>query len=293
MQIALASAVESFADRTHALSDAQLEQDWEWKGYDEGVRFAFFRVYETLRQLAADLTAERATVGPMVTAAQRALATYHAAYRDLEAITSGLSDEQADLVPAEGEWSLREALEHMIQATRGFYGVLTWTLQEARAGKPEPSEMTEAAWEALWAGDTFRETIGSARFAALRAYHEAVHARVLRDLVSITEEEKRLPSMYWESELFPVQFRLHRFDSHLRQHTIQVEKTLEAVIGRPSEARRLLRLIYAALAEIEGICLGAPELGIEKLKRAAEEVQALGGEVGRALGSNDRSPDGE
>src|SRR4030067_233222 len=119
-------------------------------------------------------------------------------------------------------------------------------------------------------GDSFRGSIGSARFAALRAYHEAVHARVLRDLVSITEEEKRLPSMYWESELFPVQFLLHRFDSHLRQHTIQVEKTLEAVIGRPSEARRLLRLIYAAVAEIEGICLGAPELGIEELERAAE-----------------------
>jgi hypothetical protein len=54
----------------------------------------------------------------------------------------------------------------------------------------------------------------------------------------------------------PVQFRLLRFDSHLRQHTIQVEKTLEATGRGPNEARRLIRILYAALAELEAALLG-------------------------------------
>ena len=29
----------------------------------------------------------------------------------------------------------------------------------------------------------------------------------------------------------PIEFRLHRFDSHLRQHTIQAEKTLAGLVG--------------------------------------------------------------
>src|SRR3712207_6856353 len=42
----------------------------------------------------------------------------------------------------------------------------------------------------------------------------------------------------------PLRFRLHRFDSHLRQHTIQAGKTLEGIGRAPSEAKRLLQLIY-------------------------------------------------
>ena len=55
----LAAAVENFAASTHAFTDQDLERAWTWGDYDEGVRFAFFRVYEDMRQLAARLLAER------------------------------------------------------------------------------------------------------------------------------------------------------------------------------------------------------------------------------------------
>jgi hypothetical protein len=70
----------------------------------------------------------------------------------------------------------------------------------------------------------------------------------------------------------PVEFRLHRFDSHLRQHTIQIEKTLGLLGHYPTEAVRLLRLIYASLAQVEGALLGASETGTAEQDRVADTI---------------------
>ena len=78
--MSLSKAVVKFASVTQELSAAELEREWTWRAYNEGVRFAFFRTYEELRQLAATMATERSTAGPAVTTAQRALAQYHAAY---------------------------------------------------------------------------------------------------------------------------------------------------------------------------------------------------------------------
>jgi hypothetical protein len=61
--------------------------------------------------------------------------------------------------------------------------------------------------------------------------------------------ELEQPAWFWDAEK-PIRFRMHRFEEHLRQHTIQLDKTL-AVICPPTEAHRLVRNIYNALADIE------------------------------------------
>jgi hypothetical protein len=66
---------------------------------------------------------------------------------------------------------------------------------------------------------------------------------------------------------------MHRFDAHLRQHTIQVEKTLQALGHDGGEARRLLRLVYRALAQTEGVLLGAAGLGQEEQSTLAREIR--------------------
>ena len=81
----------------------------------------------------------------------------------------------------------------------------------------------------------------------------------------------------------PLRFRLHRFDSHLRQHTIQAAMTLEAAGHAPSEARRLLRLIYAALAEAEGATIDAPEIGMERRQAVAAAIVARADEIAGIL----------
>ena len=54
-------------------------------------------------------------------------------------------------------------------------------------------------------------------------------------------------------ELFAVdvRFRLHRFASHLVEHTIQCEKALAAGSIRVGEARTIVRRIWALRGELE------------------------------------------
>jgi hypothetical protein len=254
-------AVQNYTALTFLLSDNDLEREWSWKDYDEGVRFSFFRVYEELRQLAARLGSSRSKTNQPLTTAQHTLAQYHAAYRDLQAVLIGVSDEHADRPPAKGEWPARGALAHMIGAERTFFAINLDALQQVRSGNGHPLEMSDEAWEAFWIGDDFGELKKEAAASELLSYYDELHWRVMTELADISEAELLTPVVFWENTPMPLEFRLHRFDAHLRQHTIQIEKTLEAT-GIPfTEAKRLLRLIYAALADVEGQTIGLEDFG--------------------------------
>jgi hypothetical protein len=109
----LAKAVEDFSSLLLPVSEKDLERHWEWKSHKgEGVRFAFFVTIQQLRQLAVALAAKRKPP----TQAQHILGQYHRQYMDLQAAVLGLSAEDANRVPAEGEWSVRQAYGHMLSA---------------------------------------------------------------------------------------------------------------------------------------------------------------------------------
>jgi len=57
----------------------------------------------------------------------------------------------------------------------------------------------------------------------------------------------------WVKVEIDVRFRLHRFAAHVVEHTIQCEKTLAALGWRPTEGRRIVRQVAAALGELEGL----------------------------------------
>jgi hypothetical protein len=137
---------------------------------------------------------------------------------------------------------LREPANDPLRLLRFVHGDAAGSWQEADE-LPPPQAMTGQLSELL-------------------AYYDAMHERVLRDLSGLADEDLGAISLWWEAEWLddgdvPVGFRLHRFDAHLRQHTIQVDKTLAQLGLAPSEAKRLLRYVYAALAEAEGAALGA------------------------------------
>ena len=284
----IAQAVETFAQVTQGASPADLERAWVWGAYDEeGVRFAFFRTYEELRELAVRLLTARVAAGSPPTAAQRILALYHLAHRDLLAALLGVTPTLATRPPAPGEWSVHQAVAHMAQAAIGFYAVVRYTLDSRRSGIAQPPEMTDAMWEAaVGANDAALLAQLGAEFTELLAFAAQWHDRVLTEFAAVTEEELAWPSRYWEGYDLPLRFRLHRFDAHLRQHTIQVDKTLEALGHAPTEARRLLRLIYAALAEVEGALIGAAGLGDELQRQAAASIVARSEEIAAILKSS-------
>jgi hypothetical protein len=283
----LLHAVERFAGVVHPLTEADLERPWAWGAYDsEGVRFACFRTYEELRELAAQIAAGRLARGRGASTAQRLIAQYHAAYRDLQAVLLGVTNDLAGRAPAEGEWPLKKVLGHIVGADVGFFVVTGYALSRHRSGEGSPAQIPDEAWEPIIGLDeaAFRAML-EGPLESVQAFHSAWHDRVLEEFADIGEDEMMAPSMYWEGEPMSLQFRLLRFDSHMRQHTIQADKTLIGIGRPPSEAKRLLRLIYAALADAEGATIGAWEAGADLRQAAAEKIAARADEISQVLAS--------
>jgi ankyrin repeat protein len=280
----LYEAVKQLAAATHALSDADLEQPWRWRAHEEGVRFALLGTYHELRDLAVTLAHRRAQEGPPLALAQRVLAPYHEAYRELQALLLGVPTVRYEEPPAPGEWHLRDILTHMINTERTFFTLVHYGLARQRTSEELSPRLPD--------GEVQRVVDSSEEFAAvwrdgspgdLLDYYERLHERALREFSQITDEELQGPSVWWEEQELSLQYRLHRFDAHLRQHTVQVETTLEAVGQENGDARRLLRLVYRALAQVEGALLGAGELGQTRRQALARQIIARAADVEATL----------
>lgn len=290
-ELNLTQAVEKFALMTCHLSDDELDRQWDWRAYREGVRYAMFRTYEELRALAAQLIAERTTKGAPISTAHHALAQYHGAYRDLQAILIGVDEALLNTPPAPNEWPLRIILGHILIAEREFFARIWHAVQRFRSSDvveddatqgnvPTPDEMTdEEVAEFVGSYEEFERTMNRLSIAGVMAFYDSLHKRVLRELTDIKGFELEAESLWWEGTPFTVEFRLHRLDAHLRQHAVQIEKTLDALEGSPSEARRLLRLIYAALADVDSMIIGDWGLGKTERRELAGRISVRADEV--------------
>jgi len=279
----LQSAVERFARLAASLTDADLERPWTWGDYDEGVRFAFFRTCESLRDLAVRLADERRKAVLPQTQAQHILAQYLSAFNDMEAVVLGVTDEQAVQLPAEGEWPLRTVLRHFVKAEGTFFAITNYALERARANDGRPLALSDEGWEAFWAGDPYKALAESGSFSEILAYYRGLHKRVLEAFAGVSDSELDEPVVFWESQPMPVRFRLHRFESHLRQHTIQMDKALVALGLASGEARRLVRMVYAGLAEVQGLLIGAGQIGVHACADLAAEIDRHTDEIEEIL----------
>jgi hypothetical protein len=267
------STVQSLLKLAVRLPDSALERPWQWGSYTgEGVRLAFFRCMEELRSLAVRLVDLRQAAGQPLTQAQRILGQYHAAACELQAILSGLAPAQFDQAPAEGEWPVRRTLAHILGGDLGFDVVVRHAL-ECHRGSGELTRLTDADFERLVGmSEAEYDALMASPAPALLANYRETHARILGQFCSISDAELELPAYYWEEESHPLRFRLHRFESHTRQHTVQIEKTLAATGAVPSEPVRLARLIASALAEVESARLGADGLGAEQCGEVSNRI---------------------
>lgn len=266
----LRQAVDNFASLLLPFSEKDLEREWKWKDHDEeGIRFAFFVTLQELRQLAVDLSARH----PKPTPAQRILSQYHAAYMDLQAAIFGLSEEDADKVPAEGEWPVRRVYAHILGTDFGFTAVVRYALEGHRAGSWKPERMSDDD-EIRIIGMSEEEyktlTVGSLE--RMLAYHREFHPAIIQEFSRITDEELDLPSTFWEEARFPIRHRLHRYEAHYAQHTVQIDKTLVTIGRAPSESKQLIRKIYAALAEAEGLMISAEEMDDAVIHATASSI---------------------
>lgn len=275
MKKELSLVVEKFASLFINVSDAELDRYWKWKDHDEeGIRFAFFVTLQELRQLAVTLSTLRSQPTP----AQHILSQYHAAYLDLQAAIHGLSTEDSDKTFAEGEWSPRRVYEHILATDIGFTAVVRYALEGHRSSKwsrdpiPEADEPRLSGISGL--SEAEYQTLVKSPLKIMQTYHRDFHPRIIKEFSTITAEELDLPSTFWEETRFPIRHRLHRYEAHYVQHTIQMDKTLVAIGQAPNETKRLIRKIYAALAEAEGMMIGAEKMDDTAIRVTAASIQA-------------------
>jgi hypothetical protein len=282
LSLDLAAAVDRFDRSLRRISDSDLDRPWAWRQYDEeGIRFAFLRTLEELTDLAAEVAVRREELRRPLGRAARLVGRYHVAWRELWSIVDGAGESHLDAVPAEGEWPLRTVLEHLVGADLGFL-VVQRNAAERRAAGLEPARAGDA-WERL-AGTTEAafERIFTGPLDGILAEHTRVHDSVL-ELARLTDDELASESAFWDG-VMPNRFRLGRFESHLRQHTIQAEKAIAAVAGPPSEVDRLLLLIRRAQAEAEAAALEADEILEEGGRPVAAAIAARAAELAELAG---------
>jgi DinB family protein len=265
-------AVESLVRATVDLSDAEMDRPYVWREYDdEGLRFVLLLAQHELRDLAVRLAAMRPAPPSQ---AQRILGQYHHAYRDLTGTLAGVWDEDLDRLPREGEWPLREVIAHLLGAEYGFLSVVQYELAPDRPRDPTESEAHLSSWRddhGYRAPKTLDGGIAEVRNAMFE-----IHRRVLRELGGLPDSALERDATFWDGDK-PIRFRLHRFEAHMIQHTIQVDKTLEWLDRAPTEARRLVRVLYRDLAAVE--MLSSDEFGRREREKVAETINERAAEI--------------
>ena len=275
-QDALFTAVYSLAEATHAFSDVDMGQPFSWRKHAEGVRLGLIGTHQELQDLAATLAAQHSQNGTPTTLVQQVLGQVHTAYRELQSALLGVSDIEFDHEPAAGEWPLRIILGHIFEAERTFFTLIISGLAQQKAGEQRPFAFPSGEVErVLGSNDAFYDIIDNQPLATIRQHYDEFHQHTRTELADLTDEQFLGPSpVWWEEEEYSLQYRLHRFEAHLRQHLVQIEKTL-LLLGRPeTEASRFLRLIFRALASVENATVGTPELGEDQKQVLAETIQA-------------------
>jgi hypothetical protein len=277
----LSQAVENFTAQMLPLSEKDLEREWIWKDHDEeGIRFAFFVTLQELRSLAVSLSMLRVEPTP----AQHILSQYHAAYMDLQAAVLGLSNEDAERAPAEGEWPVQKAYAHILSTELNFTITVRYALEQHRAGIWSPEKFSDADADRL-AGISDEEYLALIKgpLDGMTAYHRELHRIIIEEFSKITDRELDLPSTFWEETRFPIRHRLHRYEAHFAQHTVQIDKTLVAIGQAPSESKRLLRRIFAALAEAEGMMIGTEKMDDTVIHATASSISERTREISGLL----------
>jgi len=282
---ALVQSIDRFAALVVDLQDEQLDLPWTWRDYDsDGVRFAYFRTLEELRSLAVELSVLNAAAGAEPFSARLIMNQYHRAWRAMHAMLLGTGEDDREQIPAPDEWHLRRVIAHIVDADVGFYTIVSETLKSLRAGSEPPHGDLDQAWEQITRDldDDYKSLIKGPN-GPVFDLDRRMHDRILDEFSGISEEELESPSYYWEASAYTLRFRLGRFESHCRQHTVQLYKTRVAIGRFPTESQLMLGEIYAALAEVENAHRTLPRDPAE-IGELADLIEARTGEVRTALG---------
>jgi DinB superfamily len=271
--------VSEAVDALREIADADLTRPWVWKGGSKDeIRYGFYRIGERFELAGIDAEAalrsnrrERGRAGDLIAPAT-------AARWDLHGLLLPLPAAAWDADPGGGEWTVRQTLGHVIASQRAYgVGTAWWQERSYAADDPGlPAAIPGAVWEAL----PTEQAEVEATLAEVRDRLDQVLDRSAERLAGLPPD-RLIVGARWSGFVVDVAFRLGRWSSHLREHTVQVEKTLVTLDHRPTEVDRLVRLVLAAWGRAEAVVYGHadPDAAIALLAASATDARATAAEI--------------
>jgi DinB family protein len=260
-----------------AIPEAALTRPWAWIGGSEDeVRYGAYRAAEALElaEVEARAAASGADAGERVAA--RLIGPSTAARWDLHGLLLPLDDSLLDAEPGGGEWSIRLALGHINSGQRAYAWGTAWWLEQAydASNLDRPASLPDSFWATL-PNEATTEAEGS--LDDLRTRLDGQLDLSMERFAGLPDDRVGLGAR-WSGFPVTIGFRFGRWGSHIREHAIQVEKTL-AILGHvPTEPDRLVRNLLGAYGRAEAAVFG--RLGVDEavervVKGAAEAREAV------------------
>jgi len=248
-RVAILGAVGDLLD----VPDETLDRPWRWRPLDPEdieLRYGIYRALERLEEAGGAIARGRADgAGGRIGPAVPQLAAATEARWDLQGVLLPLSDADWDADPGGGEWTVRQTIGHIVGSQRSYGWYNAWYLSQRATHvavyppdgvlPPEPTESEDAAGDAAEVRARIDDVLdqGIVAYGGLDASDLLVLAR-------------------WSGLPVTIGFRLGRFASHFREHTVQIDKTLDLIGHRRTEIERLVRLILAGYGRLEARFVG-------------------------------------
>jgi hypothetical protein len=240
-----------------AIPEPALGTEWPWiGGGEEEVRYGAYRVHELFERAQVDASRALAAAGRDGGLAAALIAPADAARWDLHGLLVPLTDAQIDADPGAGEWSIRQTLGHLVSGQRAYgWAAAVWQAHQVPLGDPSLAAPPAFPIYVDLPDEHGPEMAGS--LAEIRARLDGILDLSAERLAGLPEVRLGFGTR-WSGFAVSIAFRLGRWSSHIREHTIQVEKTLGMLGRAPTEPERLARLALAAYGRAEAVVFGQP-----------------------------------
>ena len=266
-----------------AIPATALTRPWTWiGGGQEEVRYGAHRAAEALEGAEIDARVAMAATDANERRAARIVGPSTAARWDLHGLLLPLDDQMLDADPGGGEWSIRLVLGHVIGSQRGYgWGTAWW---QARAHLAEDPTLPARIPEEFFAAEPDEATTeAEGTVDDLRERLDAILDLSAERLADLPNDRLELGAR-WSGFPVTVGFRLGRWGSHIREHSIQVEKTFAMLGHVPTEPARLARLVLAAYGRAESVVFGRHGVddAVDRVVKGAAEARDTVQSAGRA-----------
>jgi hypothetical protein len=257
-----------------AIPETALARPWVWiAGSEDEVRYGAYRAAEALELAEIEARTAASAADPTERQAARLIGPATAARWDLHGLLLPLDELLLDADPGGGEWSVRLALGHTIASQRGYAWGTAWWLEQAydAANLDRPALIPDSVWE-TFPDEATTEAAGSVD--DLRTRLDAILDLSMERYAALPDDRLALGAR-WSGFPVTIGFRFGRWSSHIREHSIQVEKTFAMIGHVPGEPARLIRNMLAAYGRAEAVVFGRRDVdaAVERIVEGAAEAR--------------------